>query len=131
MVLFFFFLQNVYIIYHLATKFFFMLKETLEENAGRRLSCRLIPNSLIRMSPVQVSEVSHDVFVDLAFERLQVIFRREHRAGKKIPLPGRSRYETALRSNSEQCVTLYQLLTVMVQNAFLVHKPVMTISHRI
>ena len=77
-----------------------MLKKTLEENAGRQLSCRLIPNSLIRTSPVQVSDGSHDVFVDLAFERLQVIFRREHRAGKKIPLPGRSRYETALRGNS-------------------------------
>ena len=37
--------------------FFFMLKERLEENAGRQLSCRLIPNSLIRTSPVQVSEV--------------------------------------------------------------------------
>ena len=39
--------------------------------------------ALIRTSPVQVSEVSHDVLVDLAFERLQVIFRREHRAGKE------------------------------------------------
>ena len=77
-----------------------MLKERLEENAGQRLSCRLISNSLIRTSPVQVSEVSHDVFVNLVFERLQVIFRREHRAGKKIPFPRCSCYETALRGNS-------------------------------
>ena len=77
-----------------------MLKERLEKNAGRRLSCRLIPNSLIRTSPVQVSEVSHDVFVDFAFERLQVIFRREHRAGRKISLLGCSCYETALNGNS-------------------------------
>ena len=80
--------------------FFLMLKERLEENASRRLSCRVIPNSLIRTSLVQVLEVSHDVFVDLAFERLHVIFRREHRAGKKIPFPGCLRYERALRDNS-------------------------------
>ena len=76
-----------------------MLKERLEENAGRRLSCRLILNSLIRTSPVQ-DEVSHDVFIDFAFGRLQVIFRREYRAGKKIPFPGCSCYETALRGKS-------------------------------
>ena len=46
-----------------------MLKERLEENAGRRFSCQLVPNSLIMTSPVQVLEVSHDVFIDLAFER--------------------------------------------------------------
>ena len=77
-----------------------MLKERLEENAGRRLSCWLIPNSLIRTSPVQVSEVSHNVFLDLAFERLQVILRREHRTGKKISFPGCLRYERALRGDS-------------------------------
>ena len=81
-----------------------MLKGRLEENAGRRLSCRLIPNSLIRTSIVQVSEVSNDVFVDLAFKRLQVIFRQEHRAGKKIPFHGCSCYEAALRGNSA-CTT--------------------------
>ena len=72
----------------------------MEENAKWRQSCRLIPNSLIRTSPVQVSEVSYDAFVDLAFERLQVILRREHRAGKKISLSGCLCYETALRGNS-------------------------------
>ena len=77
-----------------------MLKERLEENAGRRLRRRLIPNSLIRTRPVQVSEVSHDVFVDLAFKKLQALLRREHRAGKKIPFPGCSHYERALRGNS-------------------------------
>ena len=43
---------------------------------------------------------SHDVFVDLAFERLQVIRRREHITGKKIPFPGCLRFERALRGNS-------------------------------
>ena len=52
----------------------------------------------------QVSEVSHDVFVDLALERLPVILRGEHRAGKKSPFPGCSCYERALRGNSA-CTT--------------------------
>ena len=55
---------------------------------------------MIRTSPAQVLEVSHDVFVDLAFERLQVILRREHRAGKKISFTGCSRYGIALRGDS-------------------------------
>ena len=81
-----------------------MLKERLEGIASQRLSCRLITNLLIRTSPVQVLEVSHDVFVDLAFERLQVILRRKHKAGRKIPFPGYLRYERALRGNSA-CTT--------------------------
>jgi len=63
-----------------------------------------MPNALIRTSPVQVSEVSHDMVVELPFEKLQVILRREHIAGKRIPFLGCSRYARALRGISA-CTT--------------------------
>ena len=52
---------------------FFLLKERLKENECWQLCCQVIPNSLIRTSPVQVLEVSHNMVVDLPFEGLQVI----------------------------------------------------------
>ena len=65
-----------------------MLKEEiLEENAGWRQCCQIIPNSLIRTSPVQVPEVGHGMVVDLSLEGLKVVLKREHIAGKKIPFP--------------------------------------------
>jgi len=63
----------------------------MEENAGWQLCCQVVLNSLIRTSPVQVLEVSHDMVVDLPLEELQVILRRQHRAGKIILFPGCSR----------------------------------------
>ena len=64
----------------------FLLKERLEENEGWQLCCQVIPNLLIRTSPVQVLGVSHNMVVDLPLKGLQVILW-EHRAGKRIPFP--------------------------------------------
>ena len=75
---------------------FFLLKEILEESAGWRTCCQAIPNLLNKTNPVQVPEDSHDMVVDPPLERLQVILRREHRAGKTTPSPGRLRYERVL-----------------------------------
>ena len=60
----------------------------------------MILNLLIRTSPVQVLEVSHNRVVDLPLEGLQVTLWREHRARKRIPFPGGSRYERAQRGIS-------------------------------
>ena len=81
-----------------------MLKGILEETADWQLCCQVIPNSLIRTSLVHVPEVSYDMVVDLPLEGLQVILRRKHRAGKRIPLSGRSRYERVLEGISA-CTT--------------------------
>ena len=80
------------------------MQEMLEENAGWRLCCQVVPSSLIRTSPLQVLEVSHDMVVNLPLEGLQVILRREHRTGKRIPFPGRLRYERVPRGISA-CTT--------------------------
>jgi len=49
----------------------FLPKERLEENEGWQLCCQVIPNSLIRTSPVQVLGVSHNMVVDLPLKGLQ------------------------------------------------------------
>jgi len=77
-----------------------LLKERLKENAGWQLSCQVILNSLIRMSPVQVSEVCHNKVVDLPLEKLQVVLRRKHRTGQRIPFFGCSGYGRAWREVS-------------------------------
>ena len=56
-------------------------------------------------------DVSHDMVVDLSLEGLQVILRREHRAGKRIPFPGRLRYERVLRDISA-CTTKVHFIRV-------------------
>ena len=40
--------------------------------------CQVIPNSLIRTSPVQVSKVNHNKVIDPPLEKLQVVLKREH-----------------------------------------------------
>ena len=49
----------------------FLPKERVEENEGWQLCCQVIPNSLIRTSPVQVLGVSHNKNVALPLKGLQ------------------------------------------------------------
>ena len=86
-----------------------MLKKRLEEKTGWQYGRKVIPNSLIRTGPVQVLEVSHDMVVDLPLVGLQVILRREHRARKKIPFPGRLRYERVLRGISACTIKVHYI----------------------
>ena len=80
---------------------FCLTKERMEENKGWQLCCQVILNSLIRTSPVQILDVSHNMVVDLPLEGLPVVLWREHRAGERIPFPECLRYE---RSQRYQCV---------------------------
>ena len=56
----------------------------LDENTDWQLGCQVIPNSLIRTSPVQVSEVSHNKVVDFPLEELQVVLRRNTERGREF-----------------------------------------------
>ena len=82
----------------------FFVTRNAGKECGLGLCCQVIPNPLIRTGPLQVLEVSKDMVVNLPLERLQVILRQEHRAGKRIPFPGYLRYERVLRSISA-CTT--------------------------